>query len=51
MLAGHLREQLALPSGGADPQRLQLDAAVRRLAATFDNRRGGFGGAPKFPRR
>jgi uncharacterized protein len=49
VLARHLREQLALPPGGADPQRLQLDAAVRRLAATFDGRRGGFGGAPKFP--
>ena len=49
MLARHLREQLALPPGGADPQRIQLDAAVRRLAASFDGRRGGFGGAPKFP--
>jgi uncharacterized protein YyaL (SSP411 family) len=49
MLARHLREQLALPPGGADPQRIQLDAATRRLAATFDGRRGGFGGAPKFP--
>src|SRR3989440_2176190 len=49
LLARHLREQLALPPGGADPQHLQLDAAVRRLAATFDGRRGGFGGAPKFP--
>ena len=49
LLARHLREQLALPQGGADPERLQLDAAVRRLAASFDGRRGGFGGAPKFP--
>jgi uncharacterized protein YyaL (SSP411 family) len=49
MLARHLREQLAVPPGGADPQRLQLEGAVRRLAATFDSRRGGFGGAPKFP--
>src|SRR5207253_255278 len=49
LLARHLREQLALPPGGADPQQLQLDAAVRRLAASFDGRRGGFGGAPKFP--
>jgi uncharacterized protein YyaL (SSP411 family) len=49
MLAGHLREQLVLPPGGADPQQLQLDAAVRRLAASFDRRHGGFGGAPKFP--
>jgi len=49
MFAGHLREQLVLPPGGADPQQLQLDAAVRRLAASFDRRRGGFGGATKFP--
>jgi len=49
LLARHLREQLALPPSGADPERLQLDAAVRRLAASFDGRRGGFGGAPKFP--
>src|SRR3989454_9948596 len=49
LLARHLREQLALPPGGADPQQLQLDAAVRRLAATFDGRRGGFCGAPQFP--
>src|SRR5438270_3791451 len=42
LLARHLREQLALPSGGPDPQRIQLDAAVRRLAAGFDSRRGGF---------
>ncbi len=26
-----------------------LDAARERLAASFDRRRGGFGGAPKFP--
>jgi uncharacterized protein YyaL (SSP411 family) len=49
LLARHLREQLALPSGGADPQRSQLEAAVRRLAQTFDPVHGGFGGAPKFP--
>ena len=45
LLARHLREQLALPPGGADPQRDQLDGAVRRLAATFDAARGGFGGS------
>jgi uncharacterized protein len=49
VLAQHLREQLALMPGRADPQLGQLDAAVRRLAATFDAARGGFGGAPKFP--
>ncbi len=28
---------------------IQLDAARARLAATYDPRHGGFGGAPKFP--
>jgi uncharacterized protein YyaL (SSP411 family) len=49
----HLRERL---SGGAalvpstqpiDPS--LLDAAVARLEERFDQRHGGFGGAPKFP--
>jgi uncharacterized protein len=48
-LAGHLQAQLAVPGGDRDPERRQLDAAVARLAATFDAARGGFGGAPKFP--
>jgi uncharacterized protein len=48
-LAGHLREQLDVPSGSTDPQRAQLERAVARLAGTFDPRHGGFGGAPKFP--
>ncbi len=48
-LSAHLREQLEVPSGDRDPQRLQLEGAVHRLASTFDARHGGFGGAPKFP--
>jgi uncharacterized protein YyaL (SSP411 family) len=48
-LAGHLQAQLAVPGGDRDPERRQLDAAVARLASTFDASRGGFGGAPKFP--
>jgi len=48
-LAGHLQAQLAVPAGDRDPERQQLDAAVSHLAASFDERRGGFGGAPKFP--
>ncbi len=48
-LSAHLREQLEVPSGDRDPQRLQLDGAVHRLAAAFDPGHGGFGGAPKFP--
>ncbi len=49
VLAGHLQSQLAVPGGDRDPERRQLGAAVTRLAATFDEARGGFGGAPKFP--
>jgi uncharacterized protein YyaL (SSP411 family) len=48
-LAAHLRAQLAPPAGGADPERRQLDSAVARLATSFDETHGGFGGAPKFP--
>ncbi len=48
-VSAHLREQLEVPSGDRDPQRTQLEAAVHRLAAAFDARDGGFGGAPKFP--
>ena len=49
LLAGHLRSQLSAPTGDRDVERRQLDAAVQRLAATFDPTHGGFGGAPKFP--
>jgi len=49
MLADHLRTQLAVPAGDRDPERRQLEAAVARVAATFDPERGGFGAAPKFP--
>ena len=49
MLAAHLQSALAVPNGDRDPERRQIDAAVVRLAATFDATRGGFGGAPKFP--
>jgi uncharacterized protein len=48
-LSSHLQAQLAVPAGMADPERRQLDAAVARIATTFDATRGGFGGAPKFP--
>ncbi len=48
-LADHLRSRLAVPAGTQDVEARQLDAAVARLAATFDATRGGFGGAPKFP--
>ena len=48
-LAAHLNDQMTVPGGGDLPDAAQLDAAVRRLAATFDPARGGFGPAPKFP--
>jgi uncharacterized protein YyaL (SSP411 family) len=44
-LAGH-----GLTGGGDGPPTPDdLDLAVRSLASTYDGRRGGFGGAPKFP--
>ncbi|HEX7172027.1 MAG TPA: thioredoxin domain-containing protein [Candidatus Limnocylindria bacterium] len=49
MLAAHLQSALAVPTGDREPERRQLEAAVARLAATFDATHGGFGGAPKFP--
>ncbi len=49
MLAGHLQAQLAIPGGTRDPEHRGLEAAVARIGATFDERHGGFGGAPKFP--
>jgi len=48
-LAAHLREQLAVQPGLAEIERRGVDAAVPRLAASFDTAHGGFGGAPKFP--
>ena len=48
-LSGHLRAQMAVAQPGHEPDADALDAAVRRLAATFDPVDGGFGSAPKFP--
>ena len=48
MLATHIQSQLSVEAGERDPERRQLEAAVARLATTFDPH-GGFGGAPKFP--
>ncbi|HYN67683.1 MAG TPA: thioredoxin domain-containing protein [Ornithinibacter sp.] len=45
-------EQLRAHTGPPAPSRLDVgvcDAAVRRLRSTYDDARGGFGGAPKFP--
>jgi len=45
-----LTERSALPVGAdAPPTADDLAAAVRELAVSFDERHGGFGGAPKFP--
>ncbi len=48
-LVDHVARQLEVPPGKAEPERLQLERAVSRLAAAFDAERGGFAGAPKFP--
>jgi uncharacterized protein YyaL (SSP411 family) len=48
-LVEHLRGQLEVPPGTADPEAPQLDLAAARIAAGFDAVHGGFGGAPKFP--
>jgi len=45
-----LRSLGGTPAGGAVPGAGVLDLAVGEFAASFDTRRGGFGGAPKFPR-
>jgi len=36
-------------SGTTPPSAADLDGAARALALTYDAKRGGFGGAPKFP--
>lgn len=43
-----LSERAGMPSGPL-PTAETLDLAERNLAQSFDERRGGFGGAPKFP--
>jgi len=45
-----LRSLGGATGAGAVPGAGVLDVAVREFAAAFDARRGGFGGAPKFPR-
>jgi hypothetical protein len=52
--AGAIVERLRSLGGstgtGAIPGTGVLDVALREFASSFDARRGGFGGAPKFPR-
>ncbi|HWL37076.1 MAG TPA: thioredoxin domain-containing protein [Frankiaceae bacterium] len=44
-----LSERDARETGTAPPTADDLDSAARSLAAIHDGKRGGFGGAPKFP--
>src|SRR4051812_29717732 len=48
-IVGGLAERAAGPTAGAPPDDEALAAAVVTLAAQYDDARGGFGGAPKFP--
>ncbi|MDP9418476.1 MAG: thioredoxin domain-containing protein, partial [Actinomycetota bacterium] len=48
-IARQLGEQRALPAGEQPPSPAELDAAAALLAGEYDERHGGFGGAPKFP--
>ena len=48
-LAAHLDAQLEVRAADREPQHLQLQSAVSRLAQGFDAADGGFGAAPKFP--
>jgi uncharacterized protein YyaL (SSP411 family) len=38
-----------LPAASTPPTRDAITASIQSLQSTFDSRRGGFGGAPKFP--
>ena len=49
MLVTHIQSQLTVPAGDRDPEPRQLEGAVARLAASFDESHAGFGAAPKFP--
>ena len=49
-IVGALAERgLAGEAGAAAPSSEQLDEAVRSLSTSYDEGRGGFGDAPKFP--
>ena len=48
-LTAHLTEGAAAASEKTTVGPAVLEAAARSLASQFDPRRGGFGGAPKFP--
>jgi uncharacterized protein len=48
-IVGALAEQARVPVAGDPPSGEQLASAVAALGQQFDEARGGFGGAPKFP--
>jgi uncharacterized protein YyaL (SSP411 family) len=48
-LAGRLGAAAALEPSAVPLDRAFIDRALAALAETFDQRNGGFGGAPKFP--
>ena len=48
-IVGALVEQARVPAAGDAPTGEQLASAVAALSQQYDDARGGFGGAPKFP--
>ncbi len=48
-LLAHLDRAAHAPTAGPEVGAAPLEKAARSLAAEFDPRHGGFGGAPKFP--
>jgi uncharacterized protein YyaL (SSP411 family) len=50
MIVERLRSFGARDANAAPPDTSVLDKTVEEFTQTFDERRGGFGGAPKFPR-
>jgi uncharacterized protein YyaL (SSP411 family) len=49
IVAGLAEHAVVVGDGTPAPDADRLDAAVRSLVATYDEQRGGFGAAPKFP--
>src|SRR5262245_39095485 len=49
-IVGRLQNMRSDAEAGAVPDTSALDRTVGEFASSFDSRRGGFGGAPKFPR-
>jgi uncharacterized protein YyaL (SSP411 family) len=49
-LTDQIKGLRAAPAGDAIPEADSLTEGVAQFAHTFDQTRGGFGGAPKFPR-